>query len=190
MNSDAFVNRELSWLEFDRRVLEEAEDPTVPLLERLKFLAIVSSNLDEFFMVRVAEIARLARRFPLRKFPDGLTAARALTQIREQVLAQKSRQATILDDVFAALDGEGIRIHSEFENNPRLDREIRARLPEIKYVLRKSTELAPRSLLSERIHVFVRFPGEYAILTIQRSEERRVGKECTMTCRSRWSPYH
>jgi polyphosphate kinase len=169
-----FLNRDLSWLSFNDRVLDEAADAAVPPLERLRFATIVSSNLDEFFSVRVAEIQKLARRLPHKRFPDGLTAAKVLGQIREHVLRQKGRQAAVLADILRALDRSGIRIYSDFtEGMPGLDREMTPRMPEIRFVMRKSSEPPPR-LLSERLHVFVRFPGEYAILTIQDREGRLV----------------
>lgn len=76
-----FFNRELSWLEFNQRVLEEAQDETNPLLERLKFLTIVSSNLDEFFEIRVAGLQQRAESDPGRVGKDGRNAAQVLDQI-------------------------------------------------------------------------------------------------------------
>src|SRR6266403_5374672 len=68
-----FINRELSWLEFNRRVFEEAQDPTQPLLERVKFLGIVSSNLDEFFEIRVAGIKQQIASETSDVGPDGMS---------------------------------------------------------------------------------------------------------------------
>ena len=119
MNADAFVNRELSWLEFDRRVLEEAEDPTVPLLERVKFLAIVSSNLDEFFMVRVAGLKRRIRAGDGTTGPDGLTPAQTLAAVAERARSLSDEQhRCFLDQLEPMLAAEGIRVLSPAELTP------------------------------------------------------------------------
>ena len=80
-----FINRELSWLEFDRRVLEEAQDPRQPLIERVKFLTIVSSNLDEFFEIRVAGIKQQIESETSEISPDGLSPTETFDRIQKTV---------------------------------------------------------------------------------------------------------
>jgi len=127
VNSDAFVNRELSWLEFDRRVLEEAEDATVPLLERIKFLAIVSSYLDEFFMVRVAGLKRRVRENDASTGPDGLTAAQTLAAVAERAGRLSDEQhRCFLDQLEPLLAAEGIRLLSPAELTPEQGRYLDA----------------------------------------------------------------
>lgn len=106
-----YFNRERSWLEFNRRVLEEALDEQNPLLERVKFLSIFSTNLDEFFMIRVAGIKQQVAAGVIGRSPDGTTPAEQLIAIRRTVdeLTNRHRRCW-LDDVQPKLRDQGIRL--------------------------------------------------------------------------------
>jgi len=108
---DRYLNRELSWLDFNARVLALAEDTSLPLLERAKFLAIFASNLDEFYMVRVAGLKRRDEMGLSVRSADGLTPREQLRRIGEQTQKIATRHAEVfLNSVEPALAAEGIRI--------------------------------------------------------------------------------
>src|SRR5216684_7113521 len=117
-----FTNRELSWLEFNRRVLEEAQDPTQPLIERVKFLTIFSSNLDEFFEIRVAGIKQQIESETSNVGPDGLSPTDTFNNIqriaRELVTTQ---YALWKNELLPELAKNGIRIQEVTQLNAKRD---------------------------------------------------------------------
>src|SRR5689334_14980318 len=90
-DSSLYFNRELSWLDFNDRVLQLAEDPSVPLLERIKFCAIWESNLDEFYMVRVANLHDQLEAGMDARGADGISPSHQIDAIRELVIGQRAR---------------------------------------------------------------------------------------------------
>jgi polyphosphate kinase len=138
--SSRFLNRELSWLDFDGRVLEAAADPRLPLLERTRLCAIVSSNLDEFFAVRMAGLEMQIAATISRRSPDGSSPTKTLARARSSVVSLEAAQDALwLEELKPALRDEGIKIVSVEECGSRelrslkkhFDRQIRPLLTPI-----------------------------------------------------------
>jgi polyphosphate kinase len=111
LSADRFLDRELSWLAFNRRVLELAQDPTMHLLERVNFLSIFSSNLDEFFMVRVAGLKRRLATGLAVKSPSGLSPKEVLTKISEEAHELQLAHAKLfLEVIEPELEKHGINL--------------------------------------------------------------------------------
>ena len=117
LNPDLYWNRELSWIAFNERILEEARDRSLPLFERMKFLAITASNLDEFFMVRVASLKDQVHAGYKKKDIAGMTAGEQLTAISQRIHQFSALQmSTYNRSLLPALEQEGLTIlHSAKE---------------------------------------------------------------------------
>jgi polyphosphate kinase len=111
-NPSLYINRELSWIRFNRHVLDEARDESHPLLERVKFLAIFANNLDEYFMIRVSGLQRQLAKGVLKSPPDGMTPTQQLDAIRKMLIPELEAQYdTWHTEILPKLDASGIHIH-------------------------------------------------------------------------------
>src|SRR5579863_9384021 len=107
---DRFINRELSWLDFNHRVVEEAENPRHPLLERVRFVSISASNLDEFYSVRVAGLIGQAKAGVTHISPDGRTPAQQLAEIKIRAEALLAEQQRVWRELRGLLRAAGIEV--------------------------------------------------------------------------------
>jgi polyphosphate kinase len=167
---ERYLDRELSWLAFNNRVLELAEDPTTPLLERANFLAIFASNLDEFFMVRVAGLKRRILTGLAVPTNVGRPATAVLADIQERAQELQQRHALVFrDQVKPELDAAGIHIESWADLND----DDRARIDEI-FAQRIFPVLMP--LAVDPAHPFPYISGLSLNLSI-RVRNPKTGKE-------------
>jgi polyphosphate kinase len=163
------TNKEISWLSFNARVLQEAADSTVPLIERLKFLGIFSSNLDEFYRVRVATLKRLSRLGKRAKKIIGQSPKKILKEIQDTVLIQNKAFEAIYQEILKQLAAEGIFLINERQ----LDAEQREFL--LAYF---RDEVRPKliPLMIDQVNRFPELRDQSIYLAVCLSEKSKPGK--------------
>ncbi|WP_370401880.1 RNA degradosome polyphosphate kinase [Sulfitobacter sp. JB4-11] len=163
-----FFNRELSWLSFNWRVLEEAENPRVPLLERLRFLSISADNLDEFYTVRVAGLRELAHAGNTTPAADGLTPADQLVLINQNARALMMSQQRVLVDLLAEMTENGI----EVERAGDLTEEDRTFLDDV-FLNQVFAVLSPLAIDPAHPFPFIPNTGYALALQLERTSDKR-----------------
>ncbi|WP_375261533.1 RNA degradosome polyphosphate kinase [Palleronia sp.] len=164
-----FFNRELSWLAFIWRVVEEAENPRVPLLERLRFLSISASNLDEFYTVRVAGLRELALNGNTTPAADGLTPAQQLTRINENARRLMDRQQVVFAELKRLMAEERIHILTRED----LTKEDRGRLEEV-FLNEVFPILSPLAIDPAHPFPFIPSTGYSLALELERTADKRI----------------
>ncbi len=166
--SGRFFNRELSWLAFNWRVLEEAENPRVPLLERLRFLSISAGNLDEFYTVRVAGLRELAIAGNTTPAADGLTPAEQLVLINENARQLIQRQTQVLSGLKDQMEAAGISILTNADLTP----EDTAHLADV-FLSRVFAVLSPLAIDPAHPFPFIPNMGFALALQMERTKDKR-----------------
>ncbi|WP_438432274.1 polyphosphate kinase 1 [Gorillibacterium sp. sgz500922] len=165
-----YINRELSWIEFNRRVLEEAQDKDTPLLEKAKFLGITASNLDEFMSVRVAGLLDLQKNGYNKKDFTGYAPASLLRRIFKRTSAFVAEQYKVYKELTRQLAKHGIRIHTFDELSASQQKAANHHFHQIVYPV-----LTPMAIDQARPFPLINSLGLYLAVVLTRSED--VGKE-------------
>ena len=166
-HSELYFNRELSWLSFNERVLAEAENENYPLLERLRFLSISGSNLDEFMMIRVAGLVGQVQRGIGRPSIDGLSPSQQLTAVRAKLVELSSRQQTIWRELHDRLSEAGIHVADEHRLKPSAHQWLK------NYFLEEILPIiTPQALDPAHPFPFVANEGMGLLFTLQREADK------------------
>ncbi|MTJ03323.1 MAG: RNA degradosome polyphosphate kinase [Sediminimonas qiaohouensis] len=164
-----FYNRELSWLGFNWRVLEEADNPRVPLLERVRFLSISATNLDEFYTVRVAGLRELSQAGNTTPAADGLTPAEQMVLINADARRLMKAQQRIFSDLKRELDAENISIL----DRSQLDEKDRTHLADV-FLNRVFPVLSPLAIDPAHPFPFIPNTGFCLALQLERRHDKRA----------------